>query len=503
MNSDANSQSRQVLVTGITGYIGGRLVPALLEAGYRVRVMARDASRLQGRPWLEQVDVVEGDVLNPDSLQVTLKGIDIAYYLIHSMRDSDDFQQRDIRAARNFGAAARAQGVKRIIYLGGLGDPAADLSKHLRSRQQTGEGLRESGVPVTEFRAGVIIGSGSLSFEMIRYLTERLPIMICPRWIYTRVQPIGIRDTLNYLVSALETSESTGRIIEIGGAEVVTYRDMILSYAKVRGLRRYMIPVPVLTPHLSSYWVHWITPIPADIVRPLVEGLRNEVVVRDDSAHRLFPIIQPMNYRAAVKRALEKLTASEVETSWADALVSSWPYEKPPVLTNNEGMIIEQRQRVVKAPPDVVFRVFTSVGGANGWLYFNWAWYLRGTLDRLLGGVGLRRGRRRPEEVRIGDALDFWRVEAVEPGHLLRLRAEMKIPGVAWLQFHAEPTNDGHTHLVQEALFAPKGLFGLLYWYGLYPIHRLIFSGMIRELASRAERLTGPLMPPTPYVDKI
>jgi uncharacterized protein YbjT (DUF2867 family) len=502
MNSDANSQSSHVLVTGITGYIGGRLVPVLLEAGYRVRVMARDASRLQGRSWLEQVDVVEGDVLNPDSLQVALKGIDVAYYLIHSMRDSDDFQQRDLRAARNFGAAARAEGVKRIIYLGGLGDPAADLSKHLRSRQQTGEGLRESGVPVTEFRAGVIIGPGSLSFEMIRYLTERLPIMICPRWIYTRVQPIGIRDTLNYLVSALKTPESSGRIIEIGGAEVVTYRDMMLGYAKVRGLRRYMIPVPVLTPRLSSYWVHWTTPIPADIVRPLVEGLRNEVVVRDDSAHRLFPKIQPMNYRAAVKRALEKLTASEVETSWADALVSSWPYEKPSVLTTNEGMIIEQRQRVVKAPPDVVFRVFTSVGGANGWLYFNWAWYLRGTLDRLLGGVGLRRGRRRPEEVRIGDALDFWRVEAVEPGHLLRLRAEMKIPGVAWLQFHAEPTNDGHTHLVQEALFAPKGLFGLLYWYGLYPIHRLIFSGMIRELASRAERLTGPLMPLTPYTDK-
>ncbi|MCC6456315.1 MAG: DUF2867 domain-containing protein [Caldilineaceae bacterium] len=503
MNPDANSQSSHVLVTGITGYIGGRLVPVLLEAGYRVRVMARDASRLQGRSWLEQVDVVEGDVLNPNSLQVALKGIDVAYYLIHSMRNSDDFQQRDIRAARNFGAAARAQGVKRIIYLGGLGDPAADLSKHLRSRQQTGEGLRESGVPVTEFRAGVIIGSGSLSFEMIRYLTERLPIMICPRWIYTRVQPIGIRDTLNYLASALETPESTGRIIEIGGAEVVTYRDMMLGYAKVRGLRRYMIPVPVLTPRLSSYWVHWITPIPADIVRPLVEGLRNEVVVRDDSAHRLFPNIQPMNYRAAVKRALEKLTASEVETSWADALVSSWPYEKPSVLTTNEGMIIERRQQVVKASPDVVFRVFTSVGGANGWLYFNWAWYLRGTFDRLLGGVGLRRGRRRPEEVRIGDALDFWRVEAVEPGHLLRLRAEMKIPGVAWLQFHAEPTNDGYTHLVQEAIFAPKGLLGLLYWYGLYPIHRVIFSGMIRELASRAERLTGPLMPRTLYSDKI
>ncbi|MBK8034647.1 MAG: SDR family oxidoreductase [Chloroflexi bacterium] len=491
MNSGSDSEIQYVLVTGVTGYIGGRLVPLLLEEGHQVRVLVRDSVRLQGRAWLEQVDVVQGDVLKPDTLDAALAGIDVAYYLIHSMRDGDDFHERDVRAARNFAAAAEHQGVKRIVYLGGLGDSATELSQHLRSRQQTGDALRESVVPVTEFRAGVIVGSGSLSFEMIRYLTERVPIMICPRWVYTRIQPIGIRDTLNYLVSALNNQESAGQIIEIGGAEVITYRDMMFGYARARGLRRYMIPVPVLTPRLSSYWVHWVTPIPGDIARPLIEGLRNEVVVRSDTARKLFPDIKPATFAVAVSRTLEKLEASEVETSWADALVSSQPDQVPTVLSTNEGMILEQRQQFVKASPGTVFRAFTSLGGANGWLYFNWAWYLRGILDRLVGGVGLRRGRRHPADVRVGDALDFWRVEAVERDKLLRLRAEMKVPGLAWLQFKAEPLEDGNTHLIQTAFFAPKGLFGLLYWYILYPLHSLIFSGMIRKLAQRAEDLTA------------
>ncbi len=489
MNSVSNSGSQYVLITGVTGYIGGRLVPLLLEAGCRVRVMVRDPIRLQGRSWLAQVDVVEGDVLKPDTLDAALMGIDVAYYLIHSMRAGEDFHERDIQAARNFGAAAQHQGVKRIIYLGGLGDSATELSQHLRSRQQTGDALRESAVPVTEFRAGVIVGSGSLSFEMIRYLTERVPIMICPRWVYTRIQPIGIQDTLDYLVSALNTPDSAGQIIEIGGEKIITYRDMMFGYANARGLRRYMIPVPVLTPRLSSYWVHWVTPIPSDIARPLVEGLRNEVIVRDDKARKLFPDIQPMTFAAAVSQALEQLDASKIETSWADALVSSQPDQVPPVLTTHEGMFIEQRQAFVKASPSAVFRAFTSLGGANGWLYFDWAWYLRGLLDRMVGGVGLRRGRRHPTEVRVGDALDFWRIEAVEPDRLLRLRAEMKVPGRAWLQFKAEPQEDGSTQLVQTAFFASKGLFGLLYWYILYPLHSLIFSGMIRKLAQRAEKL--------------
>lgn len=490
MTESTTTHRPYVLVTGVTGYIGGRLVPVLLDAGVRVRVMARDPHRLEGRTWLDRVDVVQGDALKPETLDAALDGIDVAYYLIHSMRGGDDFAERDLQAARSFSMAAQRQGVARIIYLGGLGDDQSDLSHHLRSRQKTGDALRESTVPVTEFRAGVIVGSGSLSFEMIRYLTERVPVMICPRWVYTRVQPISVRDTLEYLVSALDTPESAGKVIEIGGAEVITYRDMMLGYAKARGLRRWMIPVPVLTPRLSSYWVHWVTPVPADIARPLIEGLRNEVIVRDDTAMTLFPSIRPATFEVAVNRALEKLQASQVETSWVDALVSSQPSDTPAVLTTHEGMILEQRQQVVQAEPDAVYRAFASLGGANGWLYFNWAWHVRGIMDRMVGGVGLRRGRRHPTEVRIGDALDFWRVEAVEANRLIRLRAEMKVPGRAWLQFKSEPEDGGGTRLSQTAYFAPKGLFGLIYWYGLYPIHSLIFSGMIRKLAERAELKT-------------
>lgn len=484
-----NDTPTTILVTGVTGYIGGRLVPVLLEAGYQVRVLVRDPIRLQGRTWLDAVQVVTGDVLNADTLDEALQEVDVAYYLIHSMRGGHDFSERDVRAARNFGQAAQRHGVQRIIYLGGLGNDEAALSEHLRSRQDTGDALRESSVPVTEFRAGVIVGSGSLSFEMIRYLTERVPIMICPLWVYTRIQPIGIRETLKYLVDALVTPGSIGQIIEIGGAEVTTYRDMMLGYAKARGLRRWLIPVPVLTPRLSAYWVHWVTPIPGDIARPLIEGLRNEVIVRDDLARRLFPDVEPTTFAVAVDRALAKLKASEVETSWADALASSQRDQVPVVLSTYEGMVLEQRQQVVQASPQAVYRAFTSLGGASGWLYFNWAWQIRGILDRLFGGVGLRRGRRHPTDVRVGDAVDFWRVEAVEPDRLLRLRAEMKVPGRAWLQFKAETLEDGRTQLVQTAFFAPKGLFGLVYWYALYPIHGLIFSGMIRRLAARAEAL--------------
>ncbi|MBN2470143.1 MAG: SDR family oxidoreductase, partial [Anaerolineae bacterium] len=370
-------------------------------------------------------------------------------------------------------------------------DPESDLSDHLRSRQETGRVLREAGVPVTEFRAAVIVGSGSLSFEMIRYLTERVPLMIAPRWVFTRIQPIGIGDVLAYLVAALETPESQGQIIEIGGADVLTYGRMMLDYAEVRGLKRWLVPVPVLTPRLSSYWVHWVTPVPASIARPLIQGLRNEVIVHDDSARVLFPQITPRGYHETVRAALAQLDADQVETAWSDALFSSQRDVPPLVLTTHEGMILERRQRDVKAAPEAVYRAFTSLGGAQGWLYFNWAWRLRGIADRLVGGVGFRRGRRDPHHVRVGDALDFWRVEAVEADRLLRLRAEMKVPGRAWLQFKAEPLEDGQTRLVQTAFFAPKGLFGLLYWYVLYPVHGLIFSGLIDRLARLAERQTA------------
>ncbi len=482
---------RLVLVTGATGYIGGRLVPRLLAAGCRVRCLVRDRVRLQGRPWQAQVEIAEGDVLRAGSLAPAMRGVHAAYYLVHSMAGGADFHERDLAAASHFAAAAREAGVERIVYLGGLAEPSPGLSEHLRSRQQTGDALRAGGVPVTEFRAGVIVGSGSLSFEMIRYLTERVPVMVCPRWVYTRTQPIGIREVLDYLAAALDVPASAGRIVEIGGADVVTYGEMMTIYAEVRGLRRWMVPVPVLTPRLSSYWVNLVTPIPAAIARPLVEGLRNENVVRDPLARELFPGIRPAGYREAVGRALEQLQASSVETVWSDALVTSAGDAPPVTLRVQEGMVIERRQRMVAAPPAALFRVFTGLGGRRGWLYMNWAWRLRGLADTLIGGVGLRRGRRDPDEVRIGDALDFWRVEAVESGRLLRLRAEMKVPGQAWLQFDAEPHEGDRTRLTQTAYFAPRGLLGWLYWYGLYPVHAFIFSGMIDRVARRAVARPG------------
>jgi uncharacterized protein YbjT (DUF2867 family) len=428
-----------------------------------------------------------GDVLRPDSLSDALHGVTVAYYLVHSLGAGSDFPERDVAAARRFGTAAKNAGVERIIYLGGLGDPGKALSAHLRSRHETGEALRESGVPVTEFRAGVIVGSGSLSFEMIRYLTERVPVMICPRWVYTQIQPISVRTVLDYLVEALRVASSADRTIEIGGADIITYGQMLTFYAEVRGLRRWLVPVPVLTPKLSSYWVHFVTPIPATIARPLIAGLRNEIIVRDDTARQLFPGIQPLDYRTAVKLALEKLRADKVETAWSDALSTSQPDTTPVTLTTHEGMIIEHRQLAVDAPAEAIFRAFTGLGGTRGWLYMNWAWRIRGAFDRLCGGVGLRRGRRDADSVRVGEALDFWRVEAVEQNHLMRLRAEMKVPGKAWLQFEVKAQeHDTRPLLSQIAFFAPKGLLGLVYWYALYPIHSMIFGGMIQRVAKRA-----------------
>ncbi len=483
-----SGNKRLMLVTGVTGYIGGRLVAKLLEQGYRLRCLVRDPSRLEGRPWQSEVEIVAGDVLDAESLVPALEGISVAYYLIHSLAGGSDFHERDMTAARNFSAAAEKCGVERIVFLGGLATTSPELSEHLRSRQQSGDALRSTGVPVTEFRAGVIVGSGSLSFEMIRYLSERLPVMICPRWVYTRTQPIGIREVLEYLAAALEVPESTGRIIEIGGADVVTYGDMLKIYAEVRGLKRWLLQVPVLTPRLSSYWVNIVTPIPAVIARPLIEGLRNENIVHDQIAGDLFPAIHPVGYRESVDRALARLHADNIETIWSDALSSSQGDVSPVTLTVQEGMIMERRQRVVSAPTAEIYRVFTGIGGERGWFAWNWAWGLRGFMDKLIGGVGLRRGRRHPDELRVGEALDFWRVELVEPGKLLRLRAEMIVPGKAWLQFQVEPGEEGKALLSQIAYFAPKGISGWLYWYGLYPLHALIFSSMIKNLADRAEQ---------------
>jgi len=482
-------EAKRILVTGATGYVGGRLVPRLLDRGYSVRCLVRDPSRLQGRTWEDRVEVVRGDLLATDSLAPAMEGVDVVYYLVHSLGGGREFLERDLRAARRCAQAAREEGVKRILYLGGMGNPDTDLSPHLRSRQETGDALREGGVPVTEFRAAVIVGSGSLSFEMIRYLTERLPIMICPKWVFTRVQPIAIRNVLDYLVAALSCPESSGRILEIGGRDILTYSGMMTGYARVRGLKRRLIAVPVLTPRLSSYWVHLVTPIPSSIAQPLIKGLGNEVVVRNPEALHLFPGISLLDYETAVKLALKKMDTREVETAWSGSLASSQGDRVPATLITREGLVIERRRRQVAASREAVYRSFARIGGERGWLYMDWAWQLRGVIDRLFGGVGMRRGRRDPESLRVGEALDFWRVEIVEPGRLIRLRAEMRVPGRAWLEFETRDDSDGRSLLLQTALFEPKGLPGFLYWHGLYPIHSLIFSGLIREIAKQAEEM--------------
>jgi uncharacterized protein YbjT (DUF2867 family) len=481
----------RVLVTGATGYIGGRLVPRLLEKGYAVRCLARNPKVLKDRGWTG-AELIEGDVLAPETLEAALEGIDIAYYLVHSMAGGEsEFAQRDRRAAANFATAARQAGIQRMIYLGGLGAKEKMLSPHLRSRQEVGEILRQSGVSVTEFRAAIVIGSGSVSFEMIRYLTERLPVMLCPKWVKSLCQPIAIRDVLAYLIQAIEAARSTGKILEIGGADVLSYRDMMLGYAKQRGLKRYLIPVPVLTPRLSSYWVDLVTPIPASLARPLIEGLKNDVVCQDFQAREIFSI-QPLGYREAIRLALQRIGEGQVETIWSGSQVSMGKGENAVhSLEIREGMMIETRRTRVQASPSAVFKVFSRIGGERRWFFANWAWQLRGLIDRLVGGVGMRRGRRNPEQLLVGDALDFWRVEDIQADRLLRLRAEMKLPGKAWLQFELSPI-EGETKqalLTQTAFFEPKGLGGIFYWYFLYPMHRWIFSGLSKKIQRRSERI--------------
>ncbi len=479
-----------ILVTGATGYIGGRLVPRLVEAGHRIRVLVRGQARALSRSWSDQVDIAVGDVLDPQALSKALAGVDSAYYLIHSMHKGLKFHELDVAAARTFGQESSKAGVKRTIYLGGLGDPKSNLSPHLRSRQETGDALRESGVPVTEFRAAVVIGSGSISFEMIRCLVERLPVMVCPKWIHSRIQPIAVDDLLAYLVAALDVPESAGLTIEIGGKDVTTYKGLMLSYAEARGLRRLLVSVPVLTPRLSSYWVHWMTPIPAGISASLIEGLRNDVVVTNALAGALFPHIKPQSCASAIVSVTRELDDGRIDTSWSDATGTTGEPERPVRLESREGMIIERRHRRVAAPARNVYKVFAGIGGDRGWYFANWTWRLRGMVDRLLGGAGLRRGRRHPDDLRVGDAVDFWRVEDLETDRLVRLRAEMKLPGRAWLQYRVWQAEDGTTHLEQTAAFVPRGLAGLAYWYALYPVHSWIFGGLAKAIARRAEQLS-------------
>ena len=472
-----------ILVVGASGYVGGRLVPLLQTRGHTLALMSRDARPLAAR--YPEAAVVTADLLDPSTLAPALDGIEVAYYLAHSMGAGErGFAERDRMAARNFAQAAARARVSRIVYLGGLGDDSADLSHHLASRHETGAELAAHGVPVTEFRAAVIIGSGSASFEILRHLTERLPIMITPRWVGTNCQPIGIGDVLEYLASALDHPDVAG-IVEIGGPDILSYGDMMRTYARLRGLRRLMIPVPVLTPRLSSYWVNLVSPVPAGIARPLIEGLRNEVIVREPAPAAVFGL-HPLPFVDALQSAIDRTDQHDVESTWFDALAAP-DEESLSSLTSIEGMIVERRERAVSASPEQVFSEVEGMGGKSGWPCANLLWRVRGLVDRLLGGVGMRLGRRDPDHLRVGDALDFWRVEEVRRPNLLRLRAEMKVPGRAWLQYEVTST-DGGSRLVQTAFFEPKGLPGLAYWYVLYPVHGLIYRGMARVLAERATR---------------
>jgi uncharacterized protein YbjT (DUF2867 family) len=473
-----------ILVTGATGYVGGRLVAALERQGLPVRCLARHPEHLRARV-AATTEIVAGDVLQPATLAAALAGVDVAYYLIHSMGSAGAFEASDRTGAENFGTAARAAGVRRIVYLGGLGDADDALSAHLRSRHEVGDVLRASGVPVVELRASIVIGSGSLSFEMVRALVERLPVMVTPRWVAVRAQPIGIGDLLRYLIAARDLAVEGNPVFEIGGADQVSYGELMAEYARQRGLRRWMIPVPVLTPHLSSLWLGLVTPLYARVGRKLIDSIQHETVVRDDTAARVFGI-EPTGMREAIAAALRNEDAEFATTRWSDALSAGGP------ATEWENVrfgsrLVDSRVVRVRVPPEQAFAPIRRIGGRTGWYFADWLWDLRGFLDLLVGGIGHRRARRDPEQLRVGDTLDWWRVDAYEPERRLRLWAEMKVPGRAWLEFEVTPDGEGAI-IRQTALFDPVGLAGLAYWWLVYPLHQLVFRGMLRAIARTAEQ---------------
>jgi uncharacterized protein YbjT (DUF2867 family) len=468
-----------VLLTGATGYVGGRLLPLLESRGDRVRCMTRHPEALRSRVG-PGTEVVAGDVSLPATLAAAFEGVTTAFYLIHSMGGAGHFVEEDRAAAASFGAAARAAGVRRIVYLGGLGGDG-QLSEHLASRQEVGRLLAASGVPVIEFRASIIIGSGSFSFEMVRALAERLPVMVTPRWVRTPAQPIAIEDVLAYLVAALDAPTEVRGVFEIGGAERTSYLGVMEEYSRQRGLRRLMIPVPFLTPMLSSLWLRLVTPLYAPVGRALIEGVRNETVVRDDRATRVFGV-KPKGLGDAVRRALENEDRDYAATRWCDAF--SFPTGAD--ARTYRTRVVDSRAARLHATAAEAFRPIERIGGDTGWYSGDLLWWLRGMLDIAVGGPGLRRGRRHPERLRPGDTLDFWRVEACDPPRLLRLRAEMRLPGRAWLQFEVADVAEGEVEIRQTALFDPRGLWGRLYWYGLVPLHALVFGGMLRGIVRAA-----------------
>ena len=473
------------LVTGASGYIGGRLVRALHDRGERVRCMARRPEELQARA-PDGVEVVRGDVLDPASLGPALTGVHTAYYLIHAMATPRDFAREEWEGARNFARAASDAGVQRIVYLGGLGSDEG-LSPHLASRHEVGRLLRDTGVTTIELRASVILGSGSLSFELVRALVERLPVMLAPRWVSQRTQPIAIEDVIEYLVASADVTVPGSTVVEVGGSDRVSYLDLMREYASQRSLRRTFIKIPLLTPWLSGRWLGLVTPVYARVGQKLIDSVRNETVVTSPLAAELFPDIQPRGMREAIAQALSNEDRELAETRWSDARSSLGGSRQPWGGATLGSRRVDSRETRIERSPAAAFRPIERIGGEAGWYYGDWLWRLRGFLDLLAGGAGMRRGRRDPDVLHQGDAVDFWRVEAIEPDHLLRLRPEMKLPGRAWLQFEVSG-DESHSVIRQTAVFEPHGVAGLLYWYALYPIHGFIFGGMLRGIARAAER---------------
>ena len=489
----ATAEPKLCLVTGATGYIGGRLVPELLAAGHRVRVMTRTPERLRDRPWTGDVEVVRADATHAGQVAAACDGVDVVYYLVHALGGGTSFEDTDRESARIMAAAARAAGVGRLVYLGALRPQGEELSPHLRSRTEVAEILLASGVPTAVLRAAIVLGSGSASFEMLRYLTERLPVMVTPRWVHSRIQPIAVRDVLRYLVACAQLPATVSRAFDVGGPDVMNYAEMMQRYAEVAGLpRRRILPVPFFSPSLSSHWVGLITPVPAGIARPLVESLRNTVVCteHDIAEHIPDPPEGLLGFDDAVRLAVARVRDSAVTTRWSEASVPGAPSDPLPTDPDWAGgtLYLDERTRTTTADPAALWRVVEGIGGDNGWYSFPLAWRARGWLDRAVGGVGLRRGRRDANKLYVGDALDFWRVEEIERGRLLRLRAEMRLPGLAWLEFHVEHGDAEGTVLRQRATFAPHGLAGHAYWWAIAAFHGIVFGGMIRGIARAAEQ---------------
>ncbi len=468
-----------ILVTGATGYIGNCLIPCLLEKGYRVRVLVREPERLRGRAWLSQVEVAQGDLLEANSLASALEHVAAAFYLVHNMSSGRHYEARETESAHNFATMAAATGLEQIIYLGGLAHPEEKIGAHMRSRLKTGEILRSGRVPVTEFRSSLIIGSGSISFEMIRYLTEQFPLLIGPRDLKNLAQPIAAQDVLAYLLAALEIPACRGGIYEIGGSDIMSYAETMLAYARLRGLRRGALLLPWIPADLMAFFVGRLTPIPQRIARPLIGGMCGSSIVRISVADKVFPDIHPQTYRNSILLALEQLSPSRLEPAWRNGA--------PLHRIRMEGFFIENREIMIEARPEAVYRVVSGMGGKNGWLYLNWLWHLRGLLDRLAGGPGMR-GRSSEMTLSENDVVDYYRVEALEPGRILRLKAELKTPGQGWMEWRTTPDGGG-TVLSQTAFFAPRGMLGFVYWYLLWPVHELVFAGLIRAIARRVRKL--------------